>query len=395
MGETIMVLVTSSNIEEVSPISVSTSINNIEDKQEVTSSLPVKKLSTSEAIKETRFYHSVQVWKSFFEEEITPLLYYGKQNKVPMMRPEIFGAANEWFIIGDIHGDYFALRNAVEHIKTLCPNFGLIFLGDLVDRGPHPMECLWYLLNLSLEHPNRILWIAGNHDIGVYYDEQSNQFKSTVYPSEFLNHLNHIDCWTPFHKNFGLAFIKLVSNLPRAVLLPDGTLITHGGFPLVDLQNQLPLEEDKKAWINTPNALQDFTWTRISRYKMKLPNRSSTGCSYGFDDFAKFCETTKSFFPTSRLVTGHNHPEDGYDKHVNWINHPALTLTGYGFSDAYQNPEAYNSLYRNNLIIGNCRENAIPEVIDLQVNKLDLEEYYHNEIIPYFSNNTDFKEKLV
>jgi hypothetical protein len=359
-------------------------------------SLPLVKLSTLDAIKETRAVHSKKAWMTFFEDRVPPLLYYGDANKVPIMSAEIYGAAEEWFILGDIHGDYYALRNTVDYIKSICPGFRLIFLGDLIDRGPHPMECLWYLLNLAKDYPQRILWLAGNHDIGVTYSEQSDQFHSTVYPSEFINHLNHVDSWAPFRKMFGLEYVELVANLPRAVLLPDGTLITHGGFPLVDLQDQLSETNDYVAWLNSENALKDFTWTRITRYKMKLPNRASTGCSYGFDDFAKFCEATKSFFPAKRLVTGHNHPEGGYDKHSNWLTNAALTLTGYGFDDAYENPEAFNALYRHVLIIGRCCQDAIPEVIEVLVDKADLVSFFEQEISQYFPDvvNVDTKKMV-
>lgn len=356
--------------------------------------LPLLKVSTLQAIKETRAFHSKKAWMTFFENRIPPLLYYGEANKVPIMSSEIYSTAEDWFILGDIHGDYYALRNTVEHIKSICPEFRLIFLGDLIDRGPHPMECLWYLLNLANDYPQRILWIAGNHDVGITYTEQSDQFHSTVYPSEFINHLNHIDSWAPFRRMFGLEYIELVANLPRAVLLPDGTLITHGGFPLIDLQDQLSDTNNNVAWLNSANALQDFTWTRISRYKMKLPNRASTGCSYGFDDFAKFCEVTKPFFPTKQLVTGHNHPEGGYDKHPNWLVNPALTLTGYGFDDGYEKPEAFNSLYRQSLIIGRCCQDTLPEVIQVLVDRSDLNDFFTNEIIQLFAKTLPIDQKV-
>lgn len=372
-----------------SPLATSSAVSplipNSDKEFETSISSPLVKLSTLDAIKETRAAHSHKAWMTIFENRTPPLLNYGDSNKVPMMSVDIYGAAEKWFILGDIHGDYYALRNAVEHIKSVCPEFRLIFLGDLIDRGPHPMECLWYLLNLANDYPQRILWIAGNHDEGVTYNEESNQFYSTVYPSEFINHLNAIDSWAPFRKMFGLEYIELVANLPRAVLLPDGTLITHGGFPLVDLQDQLPETNDNVAWLNSPSALQDFTWTRITRYKMKLPNRASIGCSYGFDDFAKFCEATKTFFPTKRLVTGHNHPEGGYDKHPNWLTNPALTLTGYGFDDAYENPEAFNSLYRQVLIMGRCRQDSLPEVIEALVDRSDLDDFFSYAINPLFA----------
>ena len=128
---------------------------------------------------------------------------------------------------------------------------------------------------------------------------------------------------------------------------------------------------------------------------MKLPNRASTGCSYGFDDFAKFCEVTKAFFPTKQLVTGHNHPEGGYDKHPNWLVNPALTLTGYGFDDSYQKPEAFNSLYRQSLIIGRCCQDILPDVIEVLVDRSDLNDFFSNEIIQLFSRTLPIAQKAI
>jgi hypothetical protein len=348
---------------------------------------PQAPFNTCAAIVETRLKHAYTAWTTFAGTREPPLLFYGGMDKVAQMSPEVFGEASNWFILGDIHGDYYALRNAVEHIKRLCPDFRLVFLGDLVDRGPHPMECLWYLLALAHEYPQRVLWIAGNHDVGVSFDMARDRFHSTVSPSEFLDHLNQLDSWSPFRRKFGHEFIELVAGLPRAVLCPDGLLITHGGIPHTDLHTAVQECEnvdDKRAWLNSPQALQDFTWTRISRYRRKIPNRNSTGCSYGFEDFDAFCEAVQDFFPAARLVTGHDHPEGGVDTHEEWQSRPALTLTGFGFADDYEHPAAFNERYREHLLVGRCRKDEIPEVIRIPVMREDLQAYFKAEVGPLF-----------
>jgi predicted phosphodiesterase len=347
-----------------------------------------EKLTTQQAIQVTR---NVELSNALFiltGNSKDNFLYYDHSNKTPIMSLETYSSVEQWFIVGDIHGDYYALRNIVEHIQSICSDFGLIFLGDLIDRGPYPVECLYYLLNLAATKPNRIIWIAGNHDIGVAYSKNANMFYSRVMPAEFISYLNAEESDSNFRKFLGLAFIQFVSKLPRAILLPDGTLITHGGFPLTDTHSQIINFENKIDWLNTAQALQDFSWTRISRFKMKFPNRESMGCSYGYEDFAKFCMTTQDFFPCKRLVTGHDHPEGGYEIHQTWIENPALTLTGFAFANAYENKESFNSLYRDQLIVARCLNDALPEVIQIPVDKVDLGNFYLAEIEPSFINQT-------
>lgn len=332
----------------------------------------------------TRIDDSVHAWGSFVEKNKPQLMHYGESSKIVKISSEDWGNGENWFVLGDIHGDFYALSNCLQYVASNFPDFRLVFLGDLVDRGHHPMECLWLLLAFAKNHPNRILWLAGNHDVGVF-EQSDKSFASTVSPSEFVDHLNKVDQWTPFRREFGREYIELAKDLPRAALSPDGVLFTHGGVPHVDLQKELISKatvEEKLAWLNSPESLQDFTWTRITRYPRKIPNRVSTGCSYGHSDFAAFCDATKDFFPVSRLVTGHEHPDGGFDPHPEWQIHPALTLKGFGFSNNYEDPKAFYEFYQEHLIIGRCRSNQIPEIITIGVDRDDLLRFFKAEIEP-------------
>jgi hypothetical protein len=336
-----------------------------------------------EAIRETRALHSHQSWSSFNRKALPRLLFYGG-NKFCQFSADRLEAADEWFVIGDIHGDFFALHTLVSFIRQACPGFGIIFLGDLIDRGPHPIECLWYLLKVADDHPDRVLWLAGNHDVGVRYDEAAGEFRSSVQPAEFVTDLNVVDSFAPLRRAFGREYIELSEGLPRAAVMPDGLFLTHGGFPHTDLQDELtriPLGSDRRKWLESDPVVRDFTHLRISKYPMRRPNRLSISCSYGYKDFEAF-RRAMAGYNVRRLVTGHQHAADGYDAHPDWLKNgqEALTLTGFGFADAYDRPEAYSVHYRRSLVVGRCRPDQLPEVVSIPVNEQDLSRFYAAEI---------------
>jgi hypothetical protein len=345
------------------------------------SSLP--QMSAVDALRETRASHSHQSWRSFNRDALPRLLFYGG-NKFCQFSAEKLHAADEWFVIGDIHGDFFALHTIVSHIRKACPQFGIIFLGDLIDRGPHPIECLWYLLKVADDHPERVLWLAGNHDVGVRYDETTGEFRSTVEPAEFVADLNIVDSFAPLRRAFGREYIELAEGLPRVALMPDGLLLTHGGFPHTDLQAELTgltLNSDRRKWLESEAVIRDFTHLRITKYPLRRPNRLSISCSYGYRDFDAFKQAMTGY-GIKRLVTGHQHAATGFDEHSEWAKngHEALTLTGFGFADAYDRAESYAANYRRCLVIGRCRPEQIPEVVRIAIDEQDLTAFYEAEI---------------
>jgi len=339
--------------------------------------------STAEALRETRASHSHQSWGSFNRDALPRLLFYGG-NKFCQFSADKLHAADEWFVIGDIHGDFYALHTLVSHIRKVCPQFGIIFLGDLIDRGPHPIECLWYLLKLADDHPERVVWLAGNHDVGARYNEATGEFRSTVEPAEFVADLNIVDSFSPLRRTFGREYIELADGLPRAALMPDGLLLTHGGFPHSDLQAELAamtLNSDRRKWLESEAVIRDFTHLRITKYPLRRPNRLSISCSYGYKDFATFKQAMADY-GIKRLVTGHQHAASGFDDHPEWAKngHDALTLTGFGFADAYDRPDSYGVNYRRTLTVGRCRPDQIPEVVTIPVHEQDLMSFCDAEI---------------
>ena len=71
--------------------------------------------------------------------------------------------------IGDIHGQLNKLQllwqNIEKELKNYFENTTIIFLGDLVDRGPNTKETLDWIINLKNIHKKqKYFYLAGNHD---------------------------------------------------------------------------------------------------------------------------------------------------------------------------------------------------------------------------------------
>jgi serine/threonine protein phosphatase 1 len=67
------------------------------------------------------------------------------------------------FAIGDIHGCYDRLKTLMGKIPIDCSRDTLIFIGDYIDRGPHSVEVVDYLIHLKKRVPE-VIFLKGNHE---------------------------------------------------------------------------------------------------------------------------------------------------------------------------------------------------------------------------------------
>ena len=78
-------------------------------------------------------------------------------------KPELSSLA----IIGDVHSCYHELTQLLELIEKQSSTLRtLVFVGDLIDRGPKPVEVL--KLVMQLQQAGRALSVNGNHDEKLY-----------------------------------------------------------------------------------------------------------------------------------------------------------------------------------------------------------------------------------
>ena len=229
-----------------------------------------------------------------------------------------------WFV-GDLHGDLLGLEAALAHARAASGDGRaprIVFLGDLFDDGGFGLEVLLRFYELVLEAPDSVCILAGNHDESLGWDGQ--RFTATVSPSDFIEELNaHLDT-DEWAVRAGRAAVRLFAAAPRALFLPDGLLVAHGGFPHTDLHGELAERGD----FNDPRCLQDFVWLRAHpRARKKIPNRTTRGGEFGREDFAAFCAVaTELGRPVARMVRGHDHVEQRFLLYPAYEPHPLVTV---------------------------------------------------------------------
>ena len=231
-----------------------------------------------------------------------------------------------WFI-GDLHGDLLALEAALHHIERSENGaaHSIVFLGDLVDDGEHGAAVFSRVLQLAMDKPSQVCLLAGNHDEAVTFENGS--FRSCVSPADFVDWLA-ARAEEPWRTDLGRLFVATFASAPRAIIFPDGLIAAHAGFPHTDLHPTIRERKDLSA----PQCLQDFVWTRASRAKRKLPNRSARGCQFGSEDFSEFCSAAGQVLGRSlrSMVRGHDHVVGRFDVHPSFRPNSLLTINTLG-----------------------------------------------------------------
>ncbi len=178
--------------------------------------------------------------------------------------------------IGDVHGQAEKLAVILERLQSL-PDFDdrwIVFLGDLVDRGPDPRTVLEMVIALRRQHP-RTTVVCGNHELAmgialgwIPAPEGSDQGERwlEVYDSETtfesygasFGDLDDLRARTPRnHRN-------LIAGLPWCVEHPD-YLFVHAG---VDANS--PIESQIRLLRQRDYSMDRPMWLCSHRLAMSL-----------------------------------------------------------------------------------------------------------------------------
>jgi len=134
--------------------------------------------------------------------------------------------------VGDIHGDLDAATRAL----ALAGAETVVFLGDLVDRGPASREVLAAVVAAKLERPQRVHVLMGNHEAWAV---------TPFCPADFWHSLSADEA-----ASLGAALLRL----PFAAWHPAGVLALHGALPDLGAVNEIAdVEPGSEAW-------RDITW---------------------------------------------------------------------------------------------------------------------------------------
>ena len=244
----------------------------------------------------------------------------------------------DWFAAGDVHGDLPALVACADAaIARARPGRTpvLAILGDLVDRGEDSIACMLFVLRLALgldkARPGlKVLFVRGDHDVALRYDEKTGEISSGVRPAELAERFCGPEGFFAPESAVVHAFTRFVEGCPAAVYLDNGTLLFHGGVPQVDLLPRLGLDLS----LQSPECAQDFAWCRIEDVRRKRPSRVTKTAEEGAENVREFlawfdarlaaAEADRAraaslraagfapLRPVAQIVRGHTHVTDGY-----------------------------------------------------------------------------------
>lgn len=101
-----------------------------------------------------------------------------------------------WFIVADVHGYFDILKKALDDagFDRNNPEHFFVSLGDLLDRGKQPRECLQFVNSLE-----RKILIRGNHEdlmeemLAMHYPRTHDLSNGTYYSAVDLTGKNNID----------------------------------------------------------------------------------------------------------------------------------------------------------------------------------------------------------
>ena len=206
--------------------------------------------------------------------------------------------------LGDIHSSLKSLTETIGKLKTLDPPFfventmkiapkcALVFLGDLVDRGPYSIEVLalvFAIKTIDDENWSRVLVVSGNHEsCSIYKSQGLGAELIREYPDTYpqFMHLQNGKC-----KAVKLRFLHL---LPAAIVLAtcdSKYFLCHGSIDA----DSLTIDQMREG---------GTTEDRLSEYRY----RTNDGSSYS-DTFLAYLKNSNAVYysPPSTTNAKFNH----------------------------------------------------------------------------------------
>ena len=220
--------------------------------------------------------------------------------------------------VGDIHANYESLINflySVYEDETLPENHGVLFLGDIIDRGNNTVLCV-YLIYLLISMFDNIFIIRGNHE------DESHDFN--LIANEIGSKLADVQSRNSF------------VHIPIAAIINNNIFVVHGcipyhGFREYTTRNEMIQSIDKMnvkrpdlmgSWKNVsdeylmiwsdPVSTKDVNLLRICDFPMRGNNITQVDTT-----------TIKEFmekFDFKLIIRGHKYYNSGF-AYLN-LSHP-------------------------------------------------------------------------
>lgn len=148
--------------------------------------------------------------------------------------------AGNTYIIGDVHGCLNTLKFFIEKRLKLTKNDNLIFLGDLIDRGPDSYGVIQYFMKLKADGYN-VISLLGNHEEMFIKSSEINRkfkpwFKKQLEQNPEFDYKKELENCTQLFKTFPV-YICLEN---------EGLILVHGSLNFNN--KNIFQDEDAMIW---------------------------------------------------------------------------------------------------------------------------------------------------
>uniref|UniRef100_A0A914XXZ8 Serine/threonine-protein phosphatase n=1 Tax=Panagrolaimus superbus TaxID=310955 RepID=A0A914XXZ8_9BILA len=219
----------------------------------------------------------------------------------PLFRrePTLIRLHSPIFAVGDLHGQYSDLLRVFKRCGLPFSGEKFLFLGDIVDRGKHSLECLVLLLCLKAKFPKHILIIRGNHEIPSvnktygFYGELRQRYARTGEWQLIYDRIN-----------------RLFSYLPLSALINSKILCLHGGLS-PELTSLSQIEAIRRPLYEPSGLAECLLWSDPDSECNGFATNKSRGVAYIFGKDAVVEKCKK--LGVEKIIRGHQLVDYGFD----------------------------------------------------------------------------------
>jgi serine/threonine-protein phosphatase 5 len=196
-------------------------------------------------------------------------------------------------VCGDVHGQFYDLKNIFQLNGFPSPSNPYVFNGDVVDRGSYSVECLLTMLGFKVLYPNHFFLSRGNHEglnLNKVYGFEG-EMKAKYSPELF-------DLCHDVFRALPLGHI-----LGGKVFLVHGGLFSKDGVTIADINGVNRFRD-----IPEEGLMCEMLWSDPQPMPGRAPNKRGVGVAFGPDVTSEFLRTNS----LSLVVRSHEVKDDGY-----------------------------------------------------------------------------------
>eukprot|EP00760_Papus_ankaliazontas_P038559 PhM_4_TR9185/c0_g1_i1/m.67716 len=157
-------------------------------------------------------------------------------------------------LVGDIHGQFYDLRDRVFAYGGMVDTVKYVFLGDYVDRGENSLLCATLLMTLKVRYPDQIYLLRGNHESkmtnNIYGFQQECR---TTFPELSQGILMEHPMWASFNNAFDL--------LPLMAIVGNRVMCMHGGLSPEFQTPAHVMTVERGVEVEANQLMSDITWS--------------------------------------------------------------------------------------------------------------------------------------